>query len=93
MNADINDLEHGKFVVSVDDPTKIGLIALNPDGSSISGGGIGLSSYDYVSRVLTNSTTETYTFKIGGSSGTTVNTVVIVYTDSTLETISSVTKT
>ena len=55
--------------------------------------GIGLGSYDYVARVLTNSTTETYTFRTGGASGTVVATLVIVYTDSTLATISTVTKT
>lgn len=54
---------------------------------------LNLKPYDYVSRALTNSTTETYTFKSGGSSGTTTNTVVIVYTDSSLVTISTVTKT
>ena len=57
------------------------------------GGGLNLPVFDYMSRALTDSTTETYTFKSGGASGTTVATVVVVYTDSTLETISSVTKT
>lgn len=55
--------------------------------------GLALPQYDYVARVLTNSTTETYTFRKGGSSGTAVATVVVVYTDSTLGTLSSVTKT
>lgn len=45
MNADINDLEHGKFVTSIDDPTKRGIVALNPDGSTISGGGSGVAAY------------------------------------------------
>ncbi len=55
--------------------------------------GIGLGSYDYVARILTNSTTETYTFRTNGATGTIVATLVIVYTDSTLATISTVTKT
>ena len=55
--------------------------------------GLVTSGFDYVSRTLTNSTTETYVFKTGGSGGTTVVTVVVVYTDSTLATISTVTKT
>lgn len=54
---------------------------------------LNLKPYDYFARVLTNSTTETYTYKSGGSGGTTTNTLVIVYTDSTLATISSITKT
>lgn len=52
-----------------------------------------LKPYDYAGRVLTNATTVTWTLKSGGASGTTTNTIVIVYTDSTLETISTVTKT
>lgn len=53
-----------------------------------------IASYDYVSMILSvGDTTETYTFKTGGSGGTTVATVTIVYTDSTREILSSVTKT
>ena len=55
--------------------------------------GLGLAPYDYVSRVLTDSVTETYTFKTGGASGTTVGTIIVVYTDSTLATISSAERT
>lgn len=54
---------------------------------------LNLKPFDYMVRVLTNATTETYTFKSGGAEGTTTNTVVIVYTDSTLDTISTITKT
>ncbi len=54
--------------------------------------GLSLNQYDYVSRGLV-SATETWTFKSGGSGGTTVNTIVIVYTDTTLTYISTVTKT
>lgn len=40
--------------------------------------------YDYFSLVLSvGNTRETYTFKTGGSGGTTVGTVVLNYTDST----------
>lgn len=55
--------------------------------------GLTLTNYDYVSLALTDSVTETYTFKIGGSGGTTTNTIVIVYTDSGKGTLSTVTKT
>jgi hypothetical protein len=53
---------------------------------------LNLKPWDYVSRSL-DTATETWTFKSGGAGGTTTNTVVIVYTDGTLETISTVTKT
>lgn len=53
--------------------------------------GLALRPYDAVSMALSaGDTTETYTFS---SLGTTTNTVVIVYTDSTRETLSTVTKT
>ncbi len=55
--------------------------------------GFRIPTHDYVERTLTNSTTETYVYKTGGSTGEAVATVVIVYTDSTLETIASATKT
>lgn len=55
---------------------------------------LNLKPFDYVSMALSvGDTTETYTFKTGGSGGTTTNTVVIVYTDSTRAVISTVTKT
>lgn len=56
--------------------------------------GLGISNYDYVSMALSaGDTTETYTFKTGGSGGTTVATVTVVYTSSAREVLSSVTKT
>jgi hypothetical protein len=54
---------------------------------------LNLKPFDYCAMVISPTTTETYTFKSGGSSGTTTNTVVIVYTDSTRADISTVTKT
>ncbi len=48
--------------------------------------------YDYIS-LATASTTDTWTYKSGGSGGTTVATVTITYTDSTKATISNVAKT
>lgn len=53
---------------------------------------IGIGSFDYVA--LSQATlTDTYTFYTGGSSGTLVATIVILYTDATKATISTVTKT
>lgn len=54
-------------------------------------GGLNAPVWDYMSRSL-NSATETYVFKVGGSSGTTVMTLTVVYTDTTLTTVSSITK-
>jgi hypothetical protein len=54
--------------------------------------GLSLNAFDYVIRSV-DSATETWTFKTGGASGTVTNTIVIVYTDTTLETILTVTKT
>ena len=52
--------------------------------------GLALPQYNYVERVLTDPVTETYTFKNGG---VVVSTVIIVYTNSSLQTILNVTKT
>lgn len=77
------------------------VLNFDPNGVSSGVGGmlraypanpLNLKPYDYASRAITNSTTITWTFKSGGSSGAVTNTLVIVYTDATLETISNVTK-
>lgn len=49
--------------------------------------------YDYAENVISPSTTETWTFKSGGASGTVVAVLVIVYTDATRADISTVTRT
>lgn len=55
--------------------------------------GLAIPYYDYVSVAYPIATTETYTFKTGGSGGNTVATVTIVYTDATKENLSTVTRT
>jgi len=49
-------------------------------------------NYDYVGIAYPDGTTEVYTFKTGGSSGTTVATITLVYTDVTKANLSTVTK-
>ena len=49
-------------------------------------------NYDYVSVAYPLTTTEVYTFKSGGSGGTTKATVTLVYTDATKANLSTVTK-
>jgi hypothetical protein len=51
------------------------------------------SAYDYIAASFPDAVTEVYTFKKGGASGTTVQTVTVVYTDSTKASLSSVTRT
>lgn len=72
---------------------KVALYAWNGSQWERSGSGLTPSTYDYVEYTNTSDTVDTYVYKVGGSSGTTVATVTIVYTDSTKATISSVTRT
>lgn len=51
------------------------------------------AAYDYVGVTLPNSVAEAYAFKTGGSGGTTVATVTVVYTDANKTTLSSITRT
>jgi hypothetical protein len=53
----------------------------------------GIPSHDYISANFAGATTDVYTFKSGGSGGTTVATVTITYTDSTKAVISTVART
>lgn len=74
--------------------TPMHVAMVDSSGSQVIPNSLNLKPYDYVSMALSNANqTETYTFKTGGSSGTTTNTVVIVYTDNTRTVISTVTKT
>jgi len=65
----------------------------NVDGASgVTEAGLRLPIYDYVSN-SSASTSDTYTFRIGGASGTIVCVVAIEFTDSGKGTISTVTRT
>lgn len=48
--------------------------------------------YDYIAATYPTSSTEKYTYKLGGSGGTTVATVDVAYTDATKATLSTVTR-
>lgn len=60
--------------------------------TSSSSSGLVLPAYDYVSVAYPDAVTEVYTFKSGGSLGSTVATVTIVYTASDKASLSTVTK-
>lgn len=51
------------------------------------------TAYDYVSVAYPDAVTEVYTFKTGGSGGTVVSTVTVVYTDASKNFLSSATRT
>jgi hypothetical protein len=55
--------------------------------------GLNIPEFDYISVAYPIDTTEVYTFKTGGSGGTTVATVTVVYTDSSKANLSTVTQT
>lgn len=61
-------------------------------GLQVTESGLQLPVYDYVSNAPT-SDTDVYTFRFGGSGGTVVCVVTIVYTDTSKGTISTVTRT
>ncbi len=51
------------------------------------------ASFDYMSYTNTSSTVDTYTYKLGGSGGTTVRTVTVTWTNSTKSILSSIAST
>jgi hypothetical protein len=57
------------------------------------GGGLVASAYDAVVYTNTSGTVDTYVYKTGGVSGTTVATVTITYTDSTKSQTSTIVRT
>lgn len=69
------------------------------DGSSASSkiqvftSGFSLPKYDYIAVTYPIATQDVYTFKTGGSGGTTVSTITLTYTDSTKASLSSAERT
>jgi hypothetical protein len=51
------------------------------------------SPFDYISASYPTATSEVYTYKLGGSGGTTVGTITVNYTDSSKVSITNVAKT
>lgn len=49
------------------------------------------AQFDYIGVTYPTSSSEAYAFKYGGSGGTLVKTITVVYTDDTKENLSSVT--
>jgi hypothetical protein len=48
--------------------------------------------FDYIGASYPDTVTETYTYKSGGAGGTTVATITVVYTTSTKDVLTSVTR-
>jgi hypothetical protein len=61
--------------------------------AALNGGRLVTEAYDYIGVAYPEDDTEVYTYKKGGSDGTTVATVTVEYTDSTKENVSSVART
>lgn len=67
-------------------------IAADANGNIVTTGGFSIPAYDYISYT-SNSTSDVYVYKTGGSGGTTVATVTINYTSSSKATISTIERT
>lgn len=62
------------------------------ENSSLSMGKIVWEQFDYIDADYPSSTTETYTYKLGGSGGTTVAVVTVTYTDSSKDNVDTVSR-
>lgn len=86
-------------VSKIDNLTPV-VIKGNPStGALVVEGDINISNtlitdpFDYIGATYPDTSTEVYTYKLGGSGGTTVGVITVVYSDAvTKEIISSVTK-
>lgn len=83
-------------ISDTDDSIRLGdgtnLTQVNPDGSLKVSSGLVKEAFDHVSGAHTN-TSSTYTYKIGGPTGTVVATVSIAYTTTDKDEIQSLTVT
>jgi hypothetical protein len=85
ISAEIRDREFDKFVDIASKP----VVRV----TDVAGNSMVPSVWDYLKVTYPLGTTEVYTFKTGGSGGTTVSTVTVVYTDSTKANVDTVTRT
>lgn len=69
-----------------------GLSGLATEATLLKIPGLAIPIYDYIAVTYPDSVTEVYTFKTGGSGGSTVATVTVVYTNSTKANLLTVTK-
>jgi len=65
-------------------------IATDETAQSIAG--FNIPAHDYIAVTYPTTSSEVYTYKVGGSGGTTVGVITVVYTSSTKEVLTSVTK-
>jgi hypothetical protein len=61
--------------------------------TTLAGGTLVDEAYDYIGATYPDGVTEVYTYKLGGSGGTTVATVTVVYTTTVKDVLTSVTRT
>lgn len=83
MSRSREDREHDKFLEDFDGNTAV----------RIFNGLLTGVVWDYLSVAYPTSTTETYTFREGGSGGTIVSVIAVAYTDATKNEISTVERT
>lgn len=98
-----NSLVYNQFTNGVDESkhiNRVGAIMHDKDGNDISEtnplpvspSGFQIPSYDYIAATYPTATTEVYTYKTGGVSGTTVAVLTLTFTDATKNVLSSVEK-
>jgi hypothetical protein len=82
-----SDLEFNKFIATSDDKVAVRT-------TSVSGGNLleGIA-FDAVVPSYPNTTTEIYVYKTGGTSGTTVATITVIYTTAAKDVLQSVART
>lgn len=87
-------LQHPPEVVAgVDASGNIVALLVGADGTLVTESGLVPKNFDYISYTATNATTDTYVYKTGGSGGTTVATVAVVWTTAAHTVLASVTRT
>jgi hypothetical protein len=103
VDAQVTAVVPGPFEVIINDTTDSIAIGdgtgnkwlINPDrsGNVRTMNTLITNPFDFISATYPNATTEVYSYKLGGSSGSLVGTITVVYQDATKNLITSVAKT
>lgn len=81
---------HGEIMMGLDSNNYVVPMKLSSTGEAINASSIFHTEWDYMSVSYPTGSTETYTYKTGGATGSVVATIDIAYTDATKNDISTV---
>ena len=93
ISPNLQDKDKASLIESTETANQAARAIVNPDGTNVFAGLLSGVTWDFLQVTYPTTTTETFTFKDGGSGGTTEAVVTITYTDTSKDDIDTVERT